>query len=397
VKENSDVLICGGGIIGLTIAMELLKKGFENILIIDKEDHLGKHASGRNSGVLHAGIYYSPNSLKAEYCRKGNLMMKEYCKGKNIPVLETGKVIVARNEEETQVLEGLFQRALKNGAKAELIDENRLQAIEPFAKTDSVALYSPDTAVVNPEKILDSIEEDIISSGKARILKGIRFKGLKDNNEAVTDRGNIKYNSFINAAGSYSDKIAHMYGIGLNYKIVPFKGTYRKLRKEKSHLVRGNIYPVPDIRNPFLGVHFTRAMDGNVYVGPTAIPAFGRENYGVFRGIDSELFNLIYRDILLFILNPGFRTVALEEPKKYSSRFFFNTVKDLLKHIDIHDIEPSLRVGIRPQLIDWNNKELVMDFVVLKNENSIHILNAVSPAFTSAMAFAEFVVERYLS
>jgi L-2-hydroxyglutarate oxidase LhgO len=396
VIEKADILICGGGIIGLTVARELLRKGFENIVIIDKENHLGEHASGRNSGVLHAGIYYAPDSLKARFCLKGNFMMREYCKERDISLLESGKVIVAKNEEEIPVLEELFQRSLKNGARAELIDESRLKTIEPFAKTLGLALHSPDTAVVDPGKILVTIEADLVSTRKVKILKGVEFSGLKEKNEIITKNGNITYDLFINAAGAYSDRIAHSFGAGLNYKLVPFKGTYKKLKENKSYLVRGNIYPVPDMGNPFLGVHFTKALDGTVYVGPTAIPAFGRENYGILEGLSFEFMEILCRDILLFISNPEFRSVTYSEPRKYLSGYFFNIVKDMLENLDIRDIEPSRKVGIRPQLVDWKNKELVMDFEVLRAENSIHILNAVSPAFTSAMAFAEFVVEKYL-
>jgi L-2-hydroxyglutarate oxidase LhgO len=395
LKAKADVLLCGGGIIGQTIARELLKKGYENIIVIEKERELGEHASGRNSGVLHAGIYYTPDSLKAGLCLKGNIMMKKYCREKNIAVLETGKVIVAKHEGEIPGLKELFHRAIKNGATAELVDEIKLKTIEPYAKTCQIALYSPDTAVVASGEVLKNLENDIVSSGKARILKGFKFKGLKNNNEAITNNGNIKFDLFINAAGAYSDKVAHSFNSGLNYRVLPFKGTYRKLKQNKSYLVKGNLYPVPYMKAPFLGVHFTKAVDGNVYIGPTAFPAFGRENYGILNGIGTEIIDIIYRDFVLFFMSPEFRSIALEEPKKYSSKFFFNEVKDLLENLDINDIEHSPKVGIRPQLIDWENKKLVMDFVILRSENSIHVLNAVSPAFTSALAFAEYVVEKY--
>jgi len=395
--DKADALICGGGIIGLTIARELLKRGYENIVIMEKEEELGKHASGRNSGVLHAGIYYTTESLKAQFCLKGNFMMKEYCRKKNIPVLKTGKVIVTRNEKEIPLLKKLHQRALKNSARVELIDERQLKTIEPYAKTCGLALFSPDTAVVDPQKVLQNIEEDLVSSGKVKIFKGFEFKVLKQSNKISTNNGDITFDLFINAAGSHSDKIAHMFGAGLNYRVLPFKGTYKKLKKEKSYLVNGNIYPVPDIRSPFLGVHLTKATDGTVYAGPTAIPAFGRENYGILKGLDREVFEILYRDMILFLKNSDFRKIALTEPKKYIQRFLFEEVRSLIENLNLQDIEPSSKIGIRPQLIDWGNKELVMDFVVLKSGSSIHILNIVSPGFTSSMAFAEFVVEEYIS
>jgi L-2-hydroxyglutarate oxidase LhgO len=397
MADKAEILICGGGIIGLTIARELIKRGYENIIVFEKEKETGKHASGRNSGVLHAGIYYTKDSLKARLCLDGNHLMKDYCRQKNIPVFETGKVIVAKNEGETKVLEELYQRALYNGATAELIDDIRLKSLEPFARTFRLALFSPETAVIDPQKILDSLEEELTGSGKVNMLKGFEFRELVSNKEVITNNGNIQFDLFINAAGAFSDRIAHVFGTGKNYKILPFRGTYRKLKKEKSHLVRGNIYPVPDMRNPFLGVHFTKVADGTVYIGPTAIPAFGRENYEFFKGVDSELFQILLREGILFFKDAGFRKVAASEPGKYFLKSFFEEIKDMLNDLNIEDILPSDKAGIRPQLVDWQKKELVMDFVVLKHKNSIHILNAVSPAFTSSMAFAEFVVNKYIS
>ena len=397
MADKAEILICGGGIIGLTLARELSSQGHKNIVILEKEKETGTHASGRNSGVLHAGIYYTKDSLKAKLCLKGNHLMKDYCRQKNIPVFETGKVIVAKNEGETKVLEELYQRALNNGAEVELIDDKRLKSIEPFARTFKLALFSPETAVIKPQTILDSIEKELTDSGKVRILKDLEFRGINNNGEAITSDGTMCFDLFVNAAGAFSDRIAHLFGTGQNYKILPFRGTYRKLKKEKKHLVNGNIYPVPDIRNPFLGVHFTKVADGTVYIGPTAIPALGRENYEFFKGVDKELFEILLREGVLFFTNAGFRKLAVSEPGKYFLRLFFEEVKDMINDLNIEDILPSDKAGIRPQLVDWHKKELVMDFAVLKHKNSIHILNAVSPAFTSSMAFAEFVANTYIS
>lgn len=394
--DKAEVLICGCGILGLTIAHRLLKSGCENIVIIEKEKEIGEHASGRNSGVLHAGIYYAPDSLKAKFCLRGNLLMKEYCKSKGIPVLKTGKVVVAKGEEDINVLQKLHDRATLNGAKVTLVDEQELAEIEPAAKTYKQALYSHYTAVVDPMIILNSLCNDLIASGKVKINKRRVFTGLKANNAVATNSGDIKFETFLNVAGAHSDKVAHTFGVGLNYKLIPFKGIYKKLVKEKSSMVKGNIYPVPDIRNPFLGVHFTKSIYGDVYIGPTAIPAFGRENYGAISDLDLEAFEILYRVAVLFFLNPKFRRVALTETQKYIFKNFFQAAKDLVKELKPDDVEESDKVGIRPQLVDWREKELVMDFVVIKDGSSVHILNAISPAFTSSMAFAEFVVSKYL-
>ncbi|MBI4823526.1 MAG: L-2-hydroxyglutarate oxidase [Nitrospirae bacterium] len=394
---GADFLICGAGIVGLTIARELLIKGYENIVLIEKEDSLGKHASGRNSGVLHAGIYYSPDTLKAKVCLKGNLLMKGYCKEKGIPVLETGKVIVAKNEKELETLKELRERALKNGARVEMIDEKQLSDIEPNAKTHCQALYSYDTAVVEPKGILRSLYDDLISSGKVKILTKTAFRGLKGNNSVLTNNGELSFDTFINTAGAYSDKVARSFSIGTNYRLIPFKGIYRKLTSPASSRIKGNIYPVPDIRNPFLGVHFTRSASQEVYLGPTAIPVCGRENYGILSGIDTEAPKILYRDAVLFAVNPRFREVALTEPKKYIFKFFFEDAKALVKDLRKEDIKPSDKAGIRPQLVNWTTKELVMDFLVIRDGNSIHVLNAISPAFTSSMSFAELLVSEYVA
>ena len=391
-----NILICGAGIIGLTIARELVKKGYENIIIIEKEDSIGRHASGRNSGVLHAGIYYAPDSLKAKSCLAGNLLMKEYCKGKGLPLLEAGKVIVAKDDNEVAALKELYLRALKNGARVELIDEKQLEAIEPNAKTCKVALYSYDTAVVDPNAILKSLYNELASSGKVNIILGAKFKGLKSSNVVYTNKGEIGFNIFINTAGAYSDKVAHAFGVGLNYRLIPFKGIYRKLKNNESYKIKGNIYPVPDLRNPFLGVHFTKNINGEIYLGPTAIPAFGRENYGIIDGIDIEAVDILWCEAILFLINSGFRTVSLTEPKKYIHKYFFEDALKLVKSLRSEDIIASEKVGIRPQLVDWNKKQLVMDFVVIKDGNSVHVLNAISPAFTGSMYFADFIVKEYV-
>lgn len=396
ITYQTEILIVGAGIVGLTIARELVESGWKDILIIEKESEVGKHASGRNSGVLHAGIYYAPDSLKAKSCLNGNLFMKQYCKEKNLPIKETGKVIVARNEAELPVLYELYKRAIANGAKVDILTDRDVVRYEPMAKTYKQALFSHYTAVVDPKKILDALKTDLEASGKVRFLFNTCFKIPSNTSIISTTGGKIQFDFFINAAGAHSDKIAHAFGIGRQYRLIPFKGIYRKLKSEKSHLFNGNIYPVPDIRNPFLGIHFTKNIHGTVYLGPTAIPAFGRENYGLVQGIDSEGVKILISDVDLFLRNAKFRNVAVTEPKKYLLPFFFKDAAQLVKELDINDLEPCEKVGIRAQLVDWHTKELVQDFMVIKNESYLHILNPVSPAFTSSMDLAKKIVKEYL-
>ncbi len=388
------IIICGAGITGLSLARELVRKGIKDITIIEKEASLGRHASGRNSGVLHAGIYYTPDSLKSKFCLRGNLLMKRYCKERGLTLIESGKVIVTKKESEIPVLHELYRRAKANEAEVEFIDEKTLKEIEPYAKTCEQALYSPLTAVINPQEILESLERELESAG-VRLEKGVVLEGLRDS-KLLTNKGVLSYELFINTAGSHADRIAHLFGLAKQYRIIPFKGLYKKLKKEKSYLVKGNIYPVPDIKNPFLGVHFTKVHDGTVYVGPTATPALGRENYALVDDLGIETFKILWRDFSLLLTNKKFRNTALTEMKKYLTANFYKDVKDMIEGVEPTDLLPSKKVGIRPQLIDIDRKELLMDFLVLKDANTLHILNAISPAFTSAFAFAEYVVEEYI-
>ena len=397
MERQCRVLIVGGGITGLTTARELLERGVEDLLIIEKEKSLGAHASGRNSGVLHAGIYYSPGTNKARFCVEGNRLMKEYCRARGLSLEERGKVIVAGDEDKLGGLEELKRRADSSGAESRIIDDEELSEIEPYAARNGKALYSPNTAVISPLEILESLKEELLESGKVDIIFGTSFTGLSGDRTAVTSVGKINFQEFVNAAGTFADKVAGHFGLGDRYRILPFKGTYKKLSPGASHLVHSNIYPVPDLRNPFLGVHFTRGADGNVYLGPTAIPALGREEYGFLDDLSMETLSILLRDSLLFITNKSFRTAAFSEIKKHSRGYLYKEARKLVPELKANDLVDSPKTGIRPQLVDWASKELVMDFLVLREADSIHILNAISPAFTCSMAFAKYTVDKLMS
>lgn len=394
MEISCHTLIVGGGITGLTIARELLNKGVDDVVVLEKENSLGAHASGRNSGVLHAGIYYSPGTYKAKFCVEGNELMKEYCWDKELNLKLSGKVIVA-DDSRVDALYELKSRADQSGARSKILDTQELLELEPHVARSEKALYSPNTAVFDPKQILLSLKEDLEISGKVRFLFGTAFLGVSGSKFANTNRGSIKFSKFVNAAGAFADKIAHAFGVGRQYKLLPFKGTYKKLAKNRDYLVRGNIYPVPDLRNPFLGVHFTRGYDGNVYIGPTAIPALGREEYGLFDDLSLETLSILGREAVLFFTNEGFRASAKSETKKYFTKYMLSEAKKLVPELRIEDIEDTPKVGIRPQLVDWNSKNLVMDFIVLRDGDSIHVLNAISPAFTCSMAFAKHVVKEF--
>jgi len=322
--------------------------------------------------------------------------MKKFCLEKGLTLRETGKVIVAKSPPEVESLYELKRRADASGARAFLINCQELSEIEPHAATCEKALFSPDTAVIRPKEVLKALEEELKQSGKVTLFYGTAFLGLRGDRWALTSMGAIRFERFVNAAGAYADCIAHQFGLAKEYKILPFKGTYKKLVKDRAFLVRGNIYPVPDLRNPFLGVHMTRDVDDHVYIGPTAIPALGRENYHAFDGWSRETLSILYREVMLFFKNPAFRNAAFTEPRKYVRRFLFKEARRLVPELRLQDLEDADKVGIRPQLVYWPTKQLVMDFVLLQDGDSLHILNAVSPAFTSSMAFAKYAVDTLL-
>jgi L-2-hydroxyglutarate oxidase LhgO len=397
MKHNQcQILIVGAGITGLAMARELVNRGIGDILILEKEHSLGLHASGRNSGVLHAGMYYTPDTLKAKHCVVGNRLMKEFCRQRGLTLNETGKVILATTPSELEALYELKRRADLCGARAFLIDNKKLHELEPHAADCSEALFSPDTAVIRPIEVLKALEKELVQSARVTIHYDTVFKGLLDERQAQTSRGAVRFEKFINAAGSYADHIAHQFGLAKEYKLLPFKGTYKKLVYKKSSLVRGNIYPVPDLRTPFLGVHLTKTADGEVLAGPTAMPAFSRENYRFFERLGWETVTILSRDAVLLFTNRAFRQVAMTEPKKYLRFFVLREAKKLMPELTLQDFTETEHVGIRPQLIHWPSKSLVMDYVVLRDKNSLHILNPISPAFTTSLAFARDMADQFL-
>jgi len=381
VKEY-DYLIVGAGIIGMTIAHTLKKREPNiSIAIIDKEDDVAKHASGRNSGILHAGFYYSSDSLKAKFTVDGNRKMKVFCSEHDIFVNSTKKVVVAQNQDELDGIYELHKRAEINGVDTKIIDIDELSKIDSNIKTYQKALYSPTTASVNPKEVCYKLRDILLDSG-VDFYFNVSF-----------EKFNLKFNYLINSAGAYADKIAKKFGLAKNYTMLPFKGIYLKYMENKSD-VKINIYPVPNLANPFLGVHYTVTVDGDIKIGPTAIPVFWRENYKGLKNFNlSEMVEILYYEAKLFLLNSfNFRNLAISESKNYNRSFFIQQAKDMVKEIG-SDFRP-IPAGIRSQLLDTTSNELVQDFVVEQTDNSIHILNAVSPAFTCSFAFAEYVVEK---
>lgn len=387
---ETDILIVGSGIIGLSIAKELNDRRPDlNITLIEKEDALAKHASGRNSGVIHAGFYYSPDSLKAKFTSEGNRLLTDYCLKHNLTINRCGKIVIAKNEKEFKGLYELKRRGDKNGVDLKIIDENQLKDLEPNARTFSKALYSPATSVINPKEVVEHIARNL--KGKVNILLNEKFIKREDSSTVIANTLKIKYKYLINTAGLYADKIAHQFDVGHKYTLIPFKGLY--LEYKDNNLVNKHIYPVPDLNNPFLGIHFTKTADGKVKAGPTAIPAFWRENYNGLSNFNfSELLEILSNESKLFFLSESnFRKLTFEEFRKYYRKYFIQRASNLVKEIDINKFGNYLLSGIRAQLLDTEKMKLVMDFVVEHGENSTHVLNAVSPAFTCAFSFSKFI------
>lgn len=392
--KHPDFLIIGAGIVGLTIALALKKQFADsNITIIEKEAQLGAHASGRNSGVLHAGFYYTEDSLKAKLCRDGNFGWRQYCQEHKLTLNQCGKLVVARNEGELNGLDELHRRGQINNVELEMISAEKAAEIEPQAYTYERALWSPSTATVNPMEVLQSIQKDITNTGITLLNNTAYVNSL--NNKVITSKGKFDAGYVINAAGLYADKIAKDYDFSQDYKIQPFKGLYLYANDDGLKL-KTNVYPVPDLRNPFLGVHFTVTAENKTKIGPTAIPAFWRENYSGLEQFNlKELIDIIEIDANLFLANNfGFRKLAFKEMQKYSKKKLVQLAGTLLKNINQNDFKQWGKPGIRAQLINVKTKQLEMDFKFEGDDKSFHVLNAVSPAFTCSLPFSKLIVEK---
>jgi L-2-hydroxyglutarate oxidase len=391
--RHYDYVVIGAGIMGLTTARELKMRFPESsIAVLDKEADVAYHSSGRNSGVLHAGFYYTADSLKARFTKEGNQALTQYCEQNQLKINKCGKVVVATNEEELRGLYELKKRAVRNGVELQWVDETELAAIDPNVRTYQKALYSPTTSTIDPVEVCNKLKEEIMASGVTFIFN-CPYKEVKGD---IVFAGNeeIKFGYLINAAGLYADRIAHDMGFGLPYTIIPFKGIYLKYAKNKTDVLT-NIYPVPNLNNPFLGVHFTKTVDGAIKIGPTAIPAFWREHYtGVNNFKLNEFLSIAGYQSKLFLTNAfGFRKLALEEMKKYVKSYFIGLSLKMVKDIDKEGFGSFLRPGVRAQLLNKQTMELVQDFVIEGDHRSMHILNAVSPAFTCSFPFARHVVD----
>ena len=389
-----ECVIVGGGIVGLATATTLSKRQpGASILVLEKDQELATHQTGRNSGVIHSGIYYKPGSYKARFAREGNASMVEFCREHGIKHEVCGKVIVATENEELPRLENLYQRGLQNSLAVSRLAPEQVREIEPHV-TCIAAIKVPSAGIVSYRQVAKTYA-DIIQAHGGTIQTGTRLLKVRKGTDTATletTRGEIEARVVINCAGLFSDRVARSAGTDPNAKIVPFRGEYFELVPEKRQLVKGLIYPVPNPEFPFLGVHFTRMIDGTVHAGPNAVLAFKREGY---RKTDFSL-----RDTWETLTYPGFWKLArkhmdeawMEMRRSFSKRLFVRSLQRLIPEVCAADLVPC-KAGVRAQALLPDGK-LVDDFLILRERNVIHVCNAPSPAATASLEIGKAIAEQ---
>ena len=399
ISQSKRIVIVGGGILGLSIARNFLLKGFKNLTLLEKEECVANHQSSRNSGVMHAGLYYDPKSLKANLSRKGIVMMKEFCNENSISWEECGKVVVATEKNEIERLEKLYERGINNGLKGiKKINSQEVNSIEPYVDAKAGILV-PEESIVNYKKVAFKYREEIISlGGEIKCSsKVIGIKHLIDSEELLLENGEvISGEVIISTAGLYSDKLAKMLNFDIDDKqTLPFRGEYYLLKPEFEYLVKGLIYPVPNPTLPFLGVHFTKMIDGGVEAGPNAVLALAREGYN-WKTINFHEFyeSLTYSGLQKFVFKYPLITAG-EVLRSLSKQIFVKSLKKLIPDISGEMIIKG-PAGIRAQLMN-NNGGLEQDFDIRINGNLISVLNAPSPAATSSLSISEYIVESLIN
>ncbi len=395
---KNKVVIIGSGIVGMTIAYQLLtRKLCENILIIEKENLPGKHTSGRNSGVVHSGLYYKPDSLKAKVCVNGSKRLRKWVNDRNLYLNKCGKLILPTNENLNNRIEELYDRGKRNGCKVEIWDLQQLQDKFPYVNLNCRrALWSPDTSIISPKEILSTLFSEL-KEKNVDFLFNSEISSVNQNGNYIEVNQNKKiyFDYLFNCAGLNADRVAKFFNLGNNFKLMPFKGQYMQLKSNFKYKITSNIYPVPDLNIPFLGVHFTPGNTGT-YVGPTATLALGRENYNGLESIEPysliSNINLLAKQYLTG--KNGFRRYFHEQAFQTFRPLFVKAAKQLIPSITSENLQYSLKSGIRAQLIDLQNLKLVDDFISLETESSIHVLNAISPAFTSGFELADLIINK---
>ena len=389
-----DIIVIGGGIIGLASALKLCQNTKYSVLVIEAEDTLAKHQTGHNSGAIHSGLYYKPGSLKAKNCVNGRNELYDFCQCHEIPFEKCGKIVLATTDSEAESLKSLMERGQKNGLKGlRLLNPSEIVEFEPYA-CGTLALLVPETGIVNYSEVSFKYAE-LIEQTNGEIETSTRFLSCHREQQQIivnTDRGDYRCRFLINCGGLQADRIAKSCGIAVDdLKIIPFRGEYYQLNRDRRHLVKNLIYPVPDPRFPFLGVHFTRRINGDVEAGPNAVFAFKREGY---RKADFSC-----RDTLESLEFPGFWKVAYrywdtalgEFHRSLSKTAFVKALQRMIPELTQADVHYA-GAGVRAQAV-LKNGQLMDDFYIKQDKQMIHLLNAPSPAATASLSIGNYIYD----
>jgi (S)-2-hydroxyglutarate dehydrogenase len=393
MNESFDVIVIGGGIVGLATAMTLAGTHPRlKLAVVEKEPEVAQHQTGHNSGVIHSGIYYRPGSLKASLCVLGAHHLVRFCRENAVPFEICGKLVVATDPSELPRLQELHRRGSANSVPGlRLLEPSEARSLEPHTRCLQ-ALHVPTTGIVSFQQVAQAYAKGFTSAG-GKVFLGRRVEAIRVNPSGIhliTSQGELRSRFIINCAGLYADRVALMAGASIPCQIVPFRGEYYQIRPEKSHLVRGLIYPVPDPRFPFLGVHFTRMIDGKVEAGPNAVLAWAREGY--------KKTDIAWHELIEIFKWKGFWRLASrywgpgckEMVRSYSKARFTKALQRLIPEITQEDLLPG-GSGVRAQALG-NDGALLDDFTIVQQERMLHVLNAPSPAATSSLAIAEYLV-----
>jgi L-2-hydroxyglutarate oxidase len=385
-------VVIGAGIVGLATAHRLtLDHPAAEVTVLEKEQQVGAHQTGHNSGVIHAGVYYAPGSLKARLCRAGSQSMVDFCAVHGIPVKVCGKLIVATEEGELPRLHALYERALANGLPVRMITPAQAREYEPEVSCVA-ALHVASTGIVDFGAVC-AVLAGLVEKAGGQVRLGTRVTGLRQHGGrqvVQTTAGDVVADAVVNCAGLHADRVARMAGIDPPARIVPFRGEYLQLRADRRHLVRGLIYPVPDPRFPFLGVHLTRMIDGSVHAGPNAVLALAREGYRWGRVKPADIADFAGYPGLWRLARRHYRYGFGEVRRSLSKRRFAASLARLVPSITVADLEPC-GAGVRAQAIRPNG-DLVDDFLIVNRDRQVHVLNAPSPAATSSLEIAKHIV-----
>jgi (S)-2-hydroxyglutarate dehydrogenase len=389
-----DVVIIGGGVIGVaTLNTAIQKHPHLKICLIEKEKQLALHQSGRNSGVIHCGYNQPPGTLKAKFVVEGAKRLKQFCRNYNIPIVENGILVVAHTDEQYEILKELYNNGIQNKVKVELVDEKTIKKIEPYAN-GKYALFAPEGASFDARTFVLTMAKQATAKG-AMIFLGEKVLRLEEKTGGVkiyTTQRTVIAKVAINCAGLYADRIAHQVGIANNLQIIPFKGEYYQLQPQKNYLVKSHIYPTPNPAFPFIGVHLSRSFDNRIFIGPSATLIFSREGYKKFAVNPTDTFEITTsKGFWNMLLSKNFIALLKKEWKKaLLKEYVVKEARQLVPLIEIDDLIPA-KVGIRAQLVTKNG-EFVSDFIIETTPATIHILNAVSPALTSSLPFADYIL-----